>query len=165
MKIYFPKMISLFAFATMMTLSACGGGSGGNDDPDPEPDPEPVEDTTDPVIKDPTVPAAAGFGLGADFKYTGEFTDDTELKQVVFSLSDNKTTGAASLKAATGVDDDPWVVSDKTVSLSGTSKTVDESIFGTIPSSDIWTGDYTLTITCTDKAGNSVTKTINVPIN
>ena len=159
MKIYFPKMISFFAISTMLMLSACGGSSDKDD-----PEPEPTEDTTNPVIATPTAPTSAGYGLGGEFVYTGDFTDDTELKQVVFSLSDNKTPGSASLKTATGVDDEPWAPEDVSVTISGTSATVNESVFGTIPSTDIWTGIYTLTVTCTDAADNSATKTIDVNI-
>ncbi|GAF03375.1 DUF4625 domain-containing protein [Saccharicrinis fermentans] len=158
MKIYFPKMISFFAIAAVFLLTSCGGGS---DSKDPEPE---EKDTTDPVIVDPTVPTAQGFTLGQDFVYTGDFTDDTELKEVTFSLSDNKVQTSAALKVGTGVDNEPWIVESQTRTLTSTASTVDEAIFGTIPSSDIWTGEYTLTVKCTDKAGNTSTKIITVPI-
>ncbi|WP_075590774.1 DUF4625 domain-containing protein [Labilibacter marinus] len=152
-------MISLFAIATVLMLSACGGGS------DPKPDPEPDPDTTKPVIATvvPTASQAFGINGGGSFMYEGTFTDNEELKSVVFSLDNSKPAPAAGLKAATGVDDDPWEPTDVTVTLSGKSQKVDQAIF-TNPTVDVWTGTYTLTVTCTDKADNVATETISVEI-
>ncbi|MGQ1784831.1 DUF4625 domain-containing protein [Saccharicrinis sp. GN24d3] len=159
MKIYFPKMISCFAIATALMLSACGG-DGGGDEPEPEP-----TDSANPVIT-VTTPTATGqtYPLGGTFQFTGTFTDDLDLKEVEFILEDNKPPSAASLKAATGVEDEPWEPEAETVALSGKTGEVNKGLFGGIPASDIWTGSYTLTITCTDAVGKTATKTIDVTL-
>ncbi len=160
MKIYFPRLISLLAIATTLALTSCGG-----DDPTPTP----ITDTENPEIETPTIPLSSGFPLGVKFIYSGAFSDNENLSKVEFSLKDNKQNGIASLKGTTGVGDNPWnPTKDNSfeISLSGKNQTLDkEELFGeAIPSSGIWTGVYTLTITCTDKAGNLSIKKINVNI-
>ncbi|TLX71068.1 DUF4625 domain-containing protein [Labilibacter sediminis] len=165
MKIYFPKMISFFAVGFFM-LTACGGGS----DPKPE---DPVDEAK-PTISTDSPTEGLGIAMTEPFVYKGTFEDDVELSKVVFSLKDQKPAGVAGLKAATGVDDNPWEPAAETVTLSGNSKTLDQNIFtadykddgsGTmgIPR-DVYTGEYILTITCTDKAGNETVENITVEI-
>ncbi len=158
MKIYFPKMISLIVIAVYV-LTSCGGD---NKKKDPEP-----TDTTKPEIT-VTTPKASGqsYGIngGGSFMFEGTFKDDVELKEVIFSLSNSKSGTSAALKSATGIYDKPWEPADVTMELSGTADEVNQSIFED-PTESVWTGNYTLTITCKDKAGNSSSKSIDVTIN
>lgn len=136
-----------FLVGVTLVLSSCGGDS----------DDETPVDETAPVIETPTVPTAnEDFMTGNKVAYKGAFTDDTALKQVVFTLS--------SLKSATGVEDSPWETQTETVELSGISDEVDQEIFGVIPN-DIYTGDegYQLSVVCEDAAGNkSAAKNIKI---
>ncbi|WP_282035993.1 DUF4625 domain-containing protein [Saccharicrinis aurantiacus] len=129
-----------FLIGTALILSSCGGDSDNEEE-------KPVDETK-PVIETPAVPTADEvFMTASKVAYKGTFTDDTELKSVVFTLS--------SLKSATGVEDDPWETQTQTVELSGTSDEVDQEIFGVIPD-NIYTGDsgYQLSVVCEDAAGN-----------
>ncbi len=151
------KLISFIAIA-LMFLTACGGGS------DPKPDP----DNTNPTIET-TLPAAAGqnYTMTGSFLYSGTFKDNEELKVVKFTLKHNKTTPSASLKVANGVDDPPWEPkeNDFKVMLSGKEQELtNKELFGEAIPSGVWTGVYTLTITCTDKADNKAISTIDVTI-
>lgn len=158
MRAELSKLISFIAIATVL-LTACGGGGDKKEDPKPDPDTEkPTIVTTLPIATSPP------YGLGGTFAYKGTFTDNEELKQVVFSLSDNKQKSSAFLKVATGVDDEPWKPADVTVPLTGKKQTLEQGLFGGIPTTDIWTGTYTLTISCSDKAGNEAIFTVNVTI-
>ena len=106
--------------------------------------------------------------MTGSFLYSGTFKDNEELKEVEFTLNHNKTTSSASLKVSTGVDDDPWEPTKEVafkVILSGKEQElINKELFGETIPSDIWTGIYTLTITCTDKAGNKAISNIDVTI-
>lgn len=141
-------------FIGALLLTSCGGGDGdGGEEEKPE-------DTTKPIIENPTTPRDDAsnptvFSLSGPFTYNGKFTDDVELKEVVFSL--------ISLKSATGVDDDPWQPAAHKVVLSDKETTVNQEIFTTIPS-NVYTGNYELSIRCTDAAGNGSSRKIIVVI-
>ncbi len=153
------KLISFIAIA-LMFLTACGGSS---DDPKPDPD------TEKPTIET-TLPTATGhkYYMTSSFLYTGTFKDNEELKEVEFTLNHNKTNPSASLKASTGVDDDPWEPTKEEafkVVLSGKEQKLENKVlFGEDIPSGKWTGIYTLTITCTDKADNKAISYIDVTI-
>jgi hypothetical protein len=155
MKISFPKMIYFFIMGALL-FSACGS--------DDDSDEESTKDTTSPTIST-TVPVDdEDFAIGGLFYYEGTFSDDVELKQVVFSLEDQASSGTSSTN---GIDDEPWEPDNDTIMLSGTEYAVDQAIFDTDPSgipSDVYTGVYTLTITCSDAAGNVETETVDVNI-
>ncbi len=155
MKIYFPRMISIFIIGSLFLVS-CGGDSG-NEEPI-------VNDTTNPSISIEQPTDNQHLIMGGSFYFKGTFTDDIELDKVVFSLQDQKPGKAYG---ATGLDDEPWKISDETINLSGTSQTIDSDIFDTeangIPY-NIYTGIYTLSVTCYDKAGNFSTETLNIDI-
>ncbi len=144
MKIYFPKMIS-FLFVGMVLFSSCGGGDKKEDPP---------VDTTKPVISTSVPEANQSFSLGGSFYYIGSFSDDVELKEVTFSVT------KISAPVAAGIGDPIWVPEDVTITLSGTSDSVDEAIF-TIPSG-VNDGVYQLTINCSDTSNNEVSEQITV---
>jgi hypothetical protein len=102
--------------------------------------------------------------IGNPFLFEGEFTDDIGLKEVVFSLEDQKPAKAFGV---TGIDDDPWKPMDYKVELSGTEQSVNIEIFDTetngIPGG-IYTGLYTLTVTCIDKADNFISESVEIQI-
>lgn len=152
------KLISFIAIA-LMFLTACGGSS---DNPKPDPD------TEKPTIET-TLPAATGqeYIMTSSFLYSGTFKDNEELKEVEFTLTHNKTVTSASLKASTGVDDDPWEPKENgfKIALSGKEQELKNKVlFGEDIPSGIWTGVYTLTITCTDKGDNKAISYIDVTI-
>lgn len=164
MRFNFPKTISLFLVGVFM-LSACGGGGS---------DPKPT-DSEKPSITTEFPTVGREYAMTQPFMYKGTFTDDTELNNVKFSLEvDQSKAASASLKVATGIDDPAWAPKVEAIMLSEKSQTVDQAIFsadyeddgtGTmgIPSG-VYTGNYILTITCTDKAGNETAETVSITI-
>ncbi|MCW3804629.1 DUF4625 domain-containing protein [Plebeiibacterium marinum] len=146
MKIYFPKMISLFFVGTLL-LTACGGGSG-----DKEDDPQ---DTTKPTISVTVPQTDHSYALGGSFAYQGTFTDDIALKEVVFSLT------KIDPPSALGFDDPAWSDQTQTITLSGTTASVNEAIFDAIPD-DVNDGVYQLTIKCYDTSDNVAEKSVVV---
>jgi hypothetical protein len=85
-------------------------------------------------------------------------------KEVVFLLQDQKPSKAFG---ETGIDDDQWKPMDYKVELSGTKQALTISIFDTetngIPDG-IYTGLYTLIVTCIDKANNFISESLDVQI-
>jgi len=133
------KLLGMSVFLlSLFVLASCG-----SDDPEPS-------DETKPVIN-VTAPAAnAEFTVGTDIMLSGTFTDDKELKGVTFTLASTET-GA-------------WTPAAHQVALTGVTETLtDEVLFVTIPV-DAVTGDYTLTVTLTDAAGNTANKNIAIEI-
>ncbi len=154
MKIYFPKMISLVILASFsIVFWRC------SDDDKPS-----NQDTTKPTITTTMPVKGQQYNLNGPFKYQGTFADETDLDLVLFSLTDNKPTSLSSIKVSTGIDDDPWKPDDHIITLSGKSQSVEEAIFDNPIPKDIYTGSYTLTIKCMDKAGNEIIETIDVEI-
>jgi len=142
MKIYFPKMIS-FLFGGALLLSSCGGSDKKDESP---------EDLTAPTISTEVPTANQAFSLGGSLHYTGTFTDDLELKEVVFSVK--KTTAIVTA----GLNDPNWAPSDVTVSLTGKEDAVNDNILE-IPSG-VNDGVYQLTIVCSDASGKETTENI-----
>ena len=148
-------MISLvFITSLLLTLSSCGDDK--KDDPDP--------DTTKPTITTIMPVKGQQYNLNGPFKYQGTFADETDLDLVIFSLTDNKPTSLSSIKVSTGIDDDPWKPDDHIITLSGKSQSVDQEIFDNPIPQGKYTGSYTLTVRCIDKAGNETVETIVVEI-
>lgn len=150
MKRTFLKFVPL-CIGVVMALSSCGSSDDGEG--------EKPKDETIPVVETPAVPTASQvfpIGVNESVMYKGAFTDNEDLKQVVFTLT--------SLKQTKGVEDNPWATQTETVVLSGKSDEVDQAIFGEIPG-DIYNGEegYKLSIVCEDVAGNkSATKEITI---
>ena len=137
-------MIS-FLFVGMVLFSSCGGGDKKDDPP---------VDTTAPIIQTTVPETNQSYALGGSFHYSGTFTDDIELKQVTFSVT------KISAPVVAGIDDPVWNPLDVTITLSGTSDSVDEAIY-TIPSG-VNDGVYQLTINCSDTSNNVETEQITV---
>ena len=162
MKFSTVKMVLFFSISALL-FTACGGGG------DKKEDPKPVPDTENPTIVT-TLPAATGqaYSMTGSFLYSGTFKDNEALAEVEFSLNHNKTNPSASLKVSSGVDDPPWEPTKEggfKVVLSGKEQKLENKVlFGEDIPSSIWTGTYTLTITCTDKAGNKAVSNIDVTI-
>jgi hypothetical protein len=118
-------------------------------------DKDKLEDTTPPeaVVSLPTDNTI--YIRGNTLMFTGEFTDDVELKECTFYLSQG-------LKASRGWDD-PWEPSPQTFPLSGKEDTlVEQYLFELAIPADIKSGDYILSILTVDKALNY--STIEIPI-
>ncbi len=135
-------MIS-FLFVGALLFSSCGEGD--KDDETPEDTEAPTITTTVPTIDQ-------SFSLGGSFHYTGTFTDDIELEDVVFSVSKSSAT------VTLGIDDPDWAPDDVTIDLSDAEDAVDDNIFD-IPS-DVNDGVYELTIVCSDTSGKETSATI-----
>lgn len=161
MKFNFSKTILLFSVGVFM-LSACGGS-----------DPKPI-DSEKPSIATEFPTAGNEYGMTQPLMYKGTFTDDTELSNVKFSLEvDQSKAVSTSLKVATGTGDPAWTPKAETVVLSGKSQIVDQAIFSADYKDDgdgmgiptgVYSGNYMLTITCTDKTGNQIVETVSIQI-
>ena len=156
MKIYIPKTIALFILSALF-LVACGGGG------DDKKEEEPTADTTKPTISFTVPTEEQSFTMGTYVQFKGTFTDETELGSVTFSLKDEKPPLAYGNK---GLDDSPWKPDSETIDLLG-KKTYDHdgNIFVQIPSVNVYTGFYTITILVKDKAGNEASETVKIAIN
>ncbi len=137
-------MVSILFVGTLM-LSSCGGSGDKDDTPD---------DSAAPTISTSVPTANQSFSLGGSFQYTGTFTDDVELKNVTFSIE--KIDAPSTL----GIDDPSWAPDDVTITLSGTTETVDAAIFD-IPSG-VNDGVYQLTILCSDAVSKTATEEITI---
>jgi len=94
--------------------------------------------------------------IGETIKLIADFTDNEELKSCKASIA---YSGDGSGEGS------PWAPSPTTISLSGTSQSVDKDLFGgDIPICK--TGDYTITLEVSDAAEtpNVTTKTIDIQI-
>lgn len=115
------------------------------------------EDTTPPVA-DITLPIDNTlYYRGNTLMFTGYFSDDVELKECTFYLSQG-------LKATRGWDE-PWKPEAQTFPLTGKEDSlVEQHLFELMIPNDIMSGDYVLTILTIDQALNYSTTEIPIQI-
>ncbi len=155
-------MITLLSFSFV----ACG-----SDDEDPADTTNPTMNITNPIDND-TI-----FIDVNSIIVEGTLNDNVELASCNISLAYTGTDASAfieddnSLKSTstegdshdpvTGIDDEPWAPDAVDISLSGSSYTFEDNYqpFGSVPG-NIKTGEYTLTISVEDAAGNLTSEDI-----
>ena len=111
-------------------------------------------DTTKPEVTVTAPTADAVYAIGESINLTAEFSDNKELKSCKASIT---YTGDGS------GDGNPWAPSATSISLSGTSQSVDQVLFGG-EITDCKLGDYTIKLEVSDAAGNVATKEIDIKI-
>jgi hypothetical protein len=115
-------------------------------------------DKKDPVIELTKPQANEVYGKLKNIEISGTFSDDRELKDIVFTLT------FPEVKSAQVIEPDAWAPKAVTIPLEGKSQTfTDEKIFEAIPN-DIKSGNYNLNIKLSDATGKTSEKTITIKI-
>ncbi|TRX71803.1 DUF4625 domain-containing protein [Carboxylicivirga sp. M1479] len=116
-----------------------------------------VEDTTPPVARVELPTNNTMYYRGNTLMFTGYFTDDVELKECTFYLSQG-------LKAARGWDE-VWEPDAQTFPLSGLEdELIEQYLFELMIPNEIKSGDYVLKVLTVDKALNYSTTEIPIQI-
>jgi hypothetical protein len=137
-----------FLFLAIFTFVGCGGDEPVTDEPD----------TTKPTISISKPLSDAEFSLGDVILLSGEIKDNEGLKSISITV-------AFSGDKSASIVPDEWEPGSYDLAISGKIYSYENQPVFTIPSEDILTGIYTITVVVTDTSNNvSAAYTISITI-